>query len=129
MKPFISFLLGLVAATNLFAQPSITAFSPASGTIGSSVTITGKNFNNSIAQNIIFFGATRATVTAASTTSLTVTVPLGATYQYLSVTNLATGLTAYSLNHLMLLYRVILVLLVNWILNAANLPGQLAWVM
>jgi len=44
----------------------------------------------------VFFGATRATVTAASTGSLTVTVPLGATYQYLSVTNLASSLTGYS---------------------------------
>jgi len=78
------------------APPTITTFTPATGAIGSSVTITGTNFNTTAAQNIVFFGATQATVTAATATSLTVTVPLGATYQYLSVTNLATHLTAYS---------------------------------
>ena len=36
------------------------------------------------------FGATQAAVTAAGATSLTVTVPLGATYQYPTVTNLTT---------------------------------------
>ncbi len=76
--------------------PTITSFSPESGAIGSSVTITGTGFNTTAAQNIVFFGATQAVVTAASATSLTVTVPLGATYQYLSVTNLAAQLTAYS---------------------------------
>ncbi|MEI6823278.1 MAG: FG-GAP-like repeat-containing protein, partial [Bacteroidota bacterium] len=76
--------------------PTITSFTPASGAIGSSVTITGTNFNTTAAQNIVFFGATKAVVIAASATSLTVTVPLGATYQYLSVTNLAVRLTAYS---------------------------------
>jgi hypothetical protein len=65
------------------AASSITSFTPATGAIGSSVTITGTNFNTTAAQNIVFFGATKAVVTAASATSLTVTVPLGATYQYL----------------------------------------------
>jgi len=81
----------------IFAQPNITTFSPTSGAIGSSVIITGTGFNPTANQNIVFFGATRATVTASSTTSLTVTVPLGADYQYMSVTNLAVNLTAYSL--------------------------------
>jgi len=75
---------------------TITSFSPASGVIGSSVTITGTGFSTTANQDIVFFGATQATVTAASTTSLTVTVPTGATYQYISVTNLAINLTAYS---------------------------------
>jgi hypothetical protein len=74
--------------------PGITGFSPTNGPVGSSVTITGQGFNINPAQNAVFFGATRAMVTAASATSLTVTVPLGNTYQYISVTNLATGLTA-----------------------------------
>ncbi len=76
--------------------PTITYFTPASGAIGSSVTITGTNFNTTVAQNIVFFGATQAMVTEATSTSLTVTVPVGVTYQYISVTNLALNLTAYS---------------------------------
>ncbi len=86
----------LTGFTFVFPVPTITSFSPASGAIGSNVTITGTGFNATVAQNIVFFGATQAVVTAASATSLTVTVPLGATYQCLSVTNLAAGLTAYS---------------------------------
>ena len=90
-------LILLLGCTNVMgAAPTITTFSPATGAIGSSVTITGTNFNTTVAQNIVFFGATQAVVTAASETSLTVTVPLGATYQYLSVTNLGTQQTAYS---------------------------------
>ncbi len=79
-----------------FSIPSITSFSPASGVIGSTVIITGTGFSNSAAQNIVFFGATQAVVTAASSTSLTVTVPLGATYQNIAITNLAVNLTGYS---------------------------------
>jgi len=97
-------ILSLCLAVNLifsinhsFGQaPTFTSFTPASGAIGSSVTITGTNFNTTANQNIVFFGATKATVTAANATSLTVTVPIGANYQYISVTNLAVNLTAYS---------------------------------
>ncbi len=78
------------------SPPKIINFSPLSGTIGSSVVITGKYFNPSPAQNFVFFGATMATVTAASATSLTVTVPTGATYQPITVLNIATNLSCNS---------------------------------
>lgn len=104
MKTILLFLFSVVVAVNLFAQPAISSFSPGTGTIGSSVTITGSNFNTTAAQNIVFFGATQSMVTAATGGSLTVTVPLGASYQYLSVTNLATGLTAYSANPFIVTY-------------------------
>jgi len=78
------------------AIPTITSFSPTSGPIGTTVTITGTNFNTTADDNVVFFGATRAVVTAATATSLTVTVPTGATYQNISVTNITTGLTVYS---------------------------------
>jgi 6-phosphogluconolactonase (cycloisomerase 2 family) len=89
---FLIILLGFSS----FAQPIITSFTPTSGPIGTTVTITGSNFNTTLANNIVFFGATRATVTAGSATSLTVTVPIGASYQPISVTNLTTGLSDYS---------------------------------
>lgn len=76
--------------------PIITNFSPQSGPVGTTVTITGANFSATAAQNIVFFGATMATVTAATTTSLTVTVPVGATYEPISVLNGATTLLGYS---------------------------------
>lgn len=61
-------------------SPVLTAFSPASGNTGTTVTLQGTNFNSTPANNIVHFGATKATVTAGTTTSLTVTVPAAATY-------------------------------------------------
>ena len=77
-------------------SPTITSFTPTSGPVGTTVTITGKNFNTTASNNVVYFGAVKATVTSASSTSLTVTVPVGATYQSIIVTDLTTGLTAYS---------------------------------
>ncbi|MCU0420692.1 MAG: FG-GAP-like repeat-containing protein [Cyclobacteriaceae bacterium] len=79
--------------------PTITSFAPASGPIGTSVTITGTNFDTTPANNIVYFGATRAAVTAATSTQLTVTVPTGATYAPITVLNAATNLQAYSMGN------------------------------
>jgi len=77
---------------------TVTAFSPASGYTGAAgsttVSITGTNFSATAANNIVYFGAVKATVTAATTTQLTVTAPSGATWQPISVT--VGGVTAYS---------------------------------
>lgn len=98
LKQFIKtislFLFLAAQAQFLKAQPGITSFSPLSGPVGSSVTINGTNFSSTPANNIVYFGAVRATVIAASPVSLTITVPNGATYQPLSVTT--NQLTAYS---------------------------------
>jgi len=76
------------------AVPTISSFTPESGLIGTSVTITGTNFGRILTNNVVYFGATRATVTSASPTQLTVTVPVGSTYQPITV--LTNGLIAYS---------------------------------
>lgn len=76
--------------------PVVTSFTPAAGAVGATVIINGNNFNTTPANNVVYFGATKATVTAASTTSLTVIVPSGASYQPISVLNTAYGLTGYS---------------------------------
>ncbi len=77
-----------------FPQPSITSFSPVSGPVGTTVTINGANFSTTPSNNIVYFGAVKANVTAATTISLTVTVPAGTTYQPITVT--VNNLTAYS---------------------------------
>ena len=77
--------------------PAITAVSTYIDTVLSpAITITGSNFNAATSGNIVYFGATRATVTAASGTSLTVTVPIDATFSTVSVENTGCLLTAYS---------------------------------
>ena len=87
-----SFICGMASAQT----PTITSFAPTSGPIGTTVTIAGTNFNTTLANNIVFFGATKATVSVGSATSLTVVVPTGASFHPISVTNITTGLTAYS---------------------------------
>ena len=72
--------------TNIAASlPTISSFTPTSGPIGTTVTINGTNFSSTPANNIVFFGATRATVTGATPTQITVTVPTGATFQPITV--------------------------------------------
>jgi hypothetical protein len=89
-------LTGFLSGMFVVAQPSITGFDPPSGVIGSTVTLTGTNFNPVPANNAVYFGATRADVNSASATILTVTVPVGATLEWITVTNLTTQLTGYS---------------------------------
>src|SRR5579863_8208809 len=95
MKKWYSCLFLLCGSgTSLFAQPVINSYTPAAGPVGSKVVITGSNFSPTPSANIVYFGAVRAQVSAASASSLTVTVPSGATYRPITVT---TGnLTAYS---------------------------------
>jgi len=78
------------------APPVISSFNPASGAVGTAVTINGSNFNSTSSSDIVFFGATMATVTSASTTSLTVTVPAGASYAPITVLNASNHLSGYS---------------------------------
>ena len=72
--------------------PVITGFSPASGVVGTVVTITGNYFSPVASNNIVYFGAVRAVVSVASATNLVVTVPVGATYA--PITETVGGLVA-----------------------------------
>jgi len=59
--------------------PTITNFTPTSGQEGDSVTITGKNFSTTPANNTVRFNGTAANVTSSTATQIIVTVPSGAT--------------------------------------------------
>lgn len=78
-------LPGFVASALVRAEPYIVAFSPEAGEIGETVTITGINFNTNPSNNFVSFNGIPTVVTAASETSLTVTVPNGATTGKISV--------------------------------------------
>ena len=93
-KIIFAFLLFVIL--NATAQPTISSFTPVSGSAGTSVMIAGGNFNAVPANNIVYFGAVRATVSSGTTTSLTVTAPASATYHPISVLDNVTGLTSYS---------------------------------
>ena len=82
--------------SNLLAAPVITSFSPSSGPVGTTVIISGSGFNNTAENNIVFFGAARANVIACNNSLIAVTVPYGATFNEISVTDVPSGLTCYS---------------------------------
>jgi len=71
--------------------PTVTSFSPASGPVGTKITVTGTNLTGSVVK---VDGFTCTSVVVASPTSLTAIIPTGATTGNISVTT-TTG-TAYS---------------------------------
>lgn len=76
-------------------EPTFTSFSPASGPVGTTVTLTGTNFNTTPSENQVYFYVSRpATVTAATETSLTVTVPSGTTTGPIYVISNCVGLVS-----------------------------------
>jgi hypothetical protein len=100
MRKFLfSMIAVLFTCASLYAQqcnvPVVNSFSPNTGYIGSTVTITGSNFDPNPANNQVFFGATQATVVSSSFSTLVVTVPVGTTYAPITVRN-ACGLIGSS---------------------------------
>lgn len=67
----------VVAAPAGSVPPTIASIAPATLTRGATATITGANFGATPALNKVFISGVSATVTAASPTQLTVTVPAG----------------------------------------------------
>src|SRR5207247_684536 len=59
--------------------PSITSLSPNAGPIGTSVTVSGTNFDNVQGSGTVTFNGTTATPTSWSPSSIAVPVPNGAT--------------------------------------------------
>jgi uncharacterized repeat protein (TIGR03803 family) len=82
---------GLLSAT---LPPYVPIISPDVETVGKSIEITGSNFNPNVTGNTVYFGPVKATVTAATPTKLTVTVPPGAPHNKVTVT--ANNHTGYS---------------------------------
>ncbi len=65
---------------------SILSLQPFTGLPGQTITIYGQNFSSTASANTVMINGVAATVVAASSTSLTVTVPNGATSGQVSVT-------------------------------------------
>ncbi len=74
---------GLVQAEGATAVPTITSFSPASGPVGTTVTINGTNFTG--ATSVTFNGVSAAFIIN-SNVKITATVPTGATTGKIAVT-------------------------------------------
>jgi hypothetical protein len=78
-------LPGFVASSLVQNQPYISSFSPISGEVGATVTIIGTDFSTIVSNNSVSFNGIEATVTEATSTSLTVTLPTGATTGKISI--------------------------------------------
>lgn len=81
----------------IVTSPTITSVAPSSGAVGDIVTISGTNFDTVAANNTVSFNGVQATVTAATATSMTTTVPTGATTGPITVTT-ANGTATSSTN-------------------------------
>ncbi len=79
--------------------PAITSVTPAIATPSTAVTIVGTGLNATTTNNIVYFGATQATVNTATTTSLNVTVPVDAILSPVTVKTSDCNLQAYSLSY------------------------------
>ncbi len=86
----------VVTTVTVIANPTVTGISPSVGFPSSSVTITGTNFNTTTTNDIVWFGATRATVNTATATSMSVSVPVGATFGPVTVESATCGMQASS---------------------------------
>lgn len=72
--------------SNNLVAPVLNSFYPTSGTVGTTVTILGSDFGATPSENMVLFNGIVATVTSASTTQLTVIVPVDTTTGAISVT-------------------------------------------
>jgi len=80
-----AFLLLATAPAWAGGNPTITGFTPPSGGVGTSVTVTGTNFSATKSNDSVYFGGTQATITSATTTQIVTTVPLGAATGHITV--------------------------------------------
>lgn len=72
--------------TGIPVIPVLTSLDPASGKVGSSVVITGTNFGSAVSDNVVKFNGAEAVVTDVTATTVTATVPAGATTGDITVT-------------------------------------------
>jgi len=88
----------LLTPLNFKITPTVKTFSPTSGSVGTTVTITGTSLTQATA---VKFGTVAATFTVNSDTQITTTVPTGAVTAKISVTTpggTATSTTTFTVN-------------------------------
>ena len=92
-------LIGYMMPTIVLSQsrPYINSIDPTTANVGETVTIVGSGFPTNTANLVVTFGGVKATVNGTPTANLIqVTVPAGAQYDEVMVTDISTGLSASS---------------------------------
>jgi gliding motility-associated-like protein len=97
----VFFLLSIQA---LAQKPSISSVDKFIAGNNEIVTIQGTNFGANAANIRVYFGAVRGTINFISDQLIEVKVPAGTTYNKISITNIAAGLTEYSTTNFLLSY-------------------------
>ena len=102
LKNFLGSPLIALAVIFLLSANRAGAAAPVIGSVvlnhgipGDTITINGSNFDATPANNIVYFGATKATVLTATTTQLKVTEPMFSTTQQITVLNTTTHLVGF----------------------------------
>jgi YD repeat-containing protein len=90
---------------------AILSFSPQLGSVGQTVIIQGQGFNTTASANTVQFNNTTATVSSATASAITVTVPPGATTGPVSVT--VSGTTAASDTNFTVISPALITIAVN----------------
>ena len=94
----VTFTLATVTAPP--TTPTISSFTPSSGIVGTSVTISGTNFSSTLSSNTVKFNGTTASLSSGNTTQLIATVPSGASTGKITVTvgaNTATSASDFTI--------------------------------
>jgi gliding motility-associated-like protein len=98
-------LITTISLTNAFGQvPVINNVDKYITSNGQKVTITGRNFGGNLANLVVWFGAAKGVIQTATDQTIEVTVPPGATYESIVVTNTSTGKSTQSKGEYMLSY-------------------------
>lgn len=92
--------VGVFTITAPYPYPSISGITPIYNGVGNQVNISGNNFSSVAGNNIVYFGAARATVTGFSTNLVTALMPSGATYNALTLLNKDNGISLTGANYL-----------------------------
>ena len=88
-------LLMMGSACARAQAPDIFNVSPSIAATGTTITITGNNFNAVPTNNVVYFGSTRAVVLGGTTTQLTVQLDTGAVFGPVSVIDTISHLSCY----------------------------------
>lgn len=105
INKLLTLLVFLMISWGVQAQaPRISSIEPEKASAGSLVTITGDGFSTDMTKMIVWFGAARGQIVSSTENIIEVTVPAGATYGSLSVTNTTTNLIGYSTRQFLLTY-------------------------